>query len=105
MVLEVIYNPATRLLIAAQEIDREIHDWELQHEQAFIKIEGKLPPGDISQNMLSSDLKTLIPNPDYEDPLSKLQDEWDTQQQQISTANTVDDIKPLLSNLLGDRPK
>lgn len=105
MVVEVIYDPATRLLIAAQEIDREVHDWMLQAGQAFIRIEGKLPVGELNQNMLSSDLKTLIPNPEYVDPLSKLQNEWDTNQQQINTANTVDDIKSLLANLLGERPK
>ena len=105
MVLEIVYETISRFVIAAQEINREIHDWVLQPNQSFIRLEGSLPLDNLGQYMLSSDLKTLIMNPAYEAPLTKLQNEWDSKQSQISSTITVSDIKSVLLDLLGERPK
>ena len=108
MVLEVIYETATLKLIAVQEIDRAKHDWGILLGQAFLKLDLPMPTGDISQYKITADLSGFELDLNYKSEDKRLQEkqqEWDQQANAINALDSnMDTIKPILLNLIGERP-
>lgn len=93
---EIVYDTITRVIIATQEWNRdrgEDHDWSLQKDQAFIRISGSLPIGDISGKLLNITNDGWDDDPSYLTPTQRKQAE-------IDTVNAADDVSKLQAILV-----
>ncbi len=116
--VELIIEKITNKIIAWQEFDidrKDAHDWTLQEDRFFERITGELPQIDelseIHRYLWDPIKKTLsfisgskTLEEEQNDKLSFNQADWEQKVVTINQAKSVDDLKTLLLELLGDRP-
>lgn len=103
---EIIYNTITNAIIAAQEfaIDREDgHDWGIQKDQAFVRINKAV----VNDGIIGKRMNVTLDDVEIDPAYISHEDEQQTKKQaeidMINNADTIPKIQAILLQMLDDK--